>query len=152
MLPPLPEAQDEGVEAVAEAALHGAPEGSGEEAFEVQRCSVVEASSKIAAAMAARAAGVEVEAARKRPAAAPEAEAVRKRPAAAVASVCKRPSAKQDDKRVAFFDNERSRSQILCRGPEGSFAIKYKNALEEKQAIEKAKLWVKKVIRLAADS
>lgn len=142
-------------------------EDSAEEGAEFDECNVLEASEKVAAALAARAAG----GARKRPAAAAAtlgAEPPLKRPAAtgvALASaskspgkVCKRPAAKVNpvtkvnDKRVAFFDNERSRSQILCRSPSGSFAIKYSDQKEEKRAIEKAKEWVKKAIRLASRS
>ena len=57
-----------------------------------------------------------------------------------------------NDKRVAFLDNERTCCQILGRSPNGSFAIKYSNPKEEKRAIEKAKEWVKKAVRVAAQS
>ena len=88
----------------------------------------------------------------KRPAAA-AAVPVCKRPAAAEL-VCKRPAAKSKvDKRVAWFSHERSRSQVLVRrAGGGSFVIKYTNAKEEKRAIEKAKAWVQKEVRAAAES
>ena len=53
-------------------------------------------------------------------------------------------------KRRASFANEHSRNQILCRGQNGAFAIKYAKVQEETRATQKAKDWVKKENRNVA--
>ena len=148
LLPPLPpdaKQQAETVVKVEEAEARKAndaasPGCSGRESAERETCSVVEASAKVSAALAARTAtGV-----LKRPATATG--AAQAEPACKV--VCKRPAAKE---MKACFGNERSRSQIRCRGPNGSFAIKYANVQAEKRAIQTANEWVKKESRNVAE-
>ena len=63
--------------------------------------------------------------------------------------VCKRPAAKVSG---ASFANERSRSQILCRSLNGSFAIKCANEKEEKRASQKANAWLEKENRNVGES